>query len=88
MIEGSVDLIQLRAKTSSVEQIRRMAEAILPVTRKADVGLVINDYLSVAWELGTEFCHLGQEDFFDAGFPAGSDDDAVQKKVRRAAHLM
>jgi thiamine-phosphate pyrophosphorylase len=68
LCDGGADLIQLRAKTSSVEQIRRMAEAILPVTRKANVGLVINDYLSVAWELGTEFCHLGQEDFFDAGF--------------------
>jgi thiamine-phosphate pyrophosphorylase len=44
-----------------------MAEAILPVTRRANVGLVINDHLDIARETGAEFCHLGQEDFFDAG---------------------
>jgi len=45
-----------------------MAEAILPVTRRAGVGLVINDHLELAQELGVEFCHLGQEDFFGAGY--------------------
>jgi thiamine-phosphate pyrophosphorylase len=45
-----------------------MAEAILPITRRANVGLVINDYLEVAKEVGAEICHLGQEDFFDAGY--------------------
>jgi thiamine-phosphate pyrophosphorylase len=44
-----------------------MAAAILPVTRAAGVGLVINDYPDIAAEVGAEFCHLGQEDFFDAG---------------------
>ncbi len=44
-----------------------MAEKILPITRAASVGLVINDYLEIARETGAEFCHLGQEDFFDAG---------------------
>jgi thiamine-phosphate pyrophosphorylase len=45
-----------------------MAEAILPVTRKAGVGLVINDHPAIARETGAELCHLGQEDFFDAGY--------------------
>ena len=64
---GGSDLIQLRAKNSSPEEIRAMAEKILPVTKRANVGLVINDHLEIARELGAEFCHLGQEDFFDAG---------------------
>lgn len=67
LCDGGADLIQLRAKTSSPDEIRRMAEAILPITRKADVGLVINDHLEIAREIGAELCHLGQEDFFDAG---------------------
>jgi thiamine-phosphate pyrophosphorylase len=67
LCDGGSDLIQLRAKNSSPDEIRRMAENILPVTRRADVGLVINDRLEIARELGAEFCHLGQEDFFDAG---------------------
>jgi thiamine-phosphate pyrophosphorylase len=67
LCDGGADLIQLRAKESSPEQIRRMAEAILPVTRAANVGLVINDDLEIARAVGAEFCHLGQEDFFEAG---------------------
>jgi len=67
LCDGGSDLIQLRAKKSSRDEIRRMAEAILPVTRRANVGLVINDCLEIARDLGAEFCHLGQEDFFDAG---------------------
>jgi len=64
---GGADIIQLRAKHSPVEELRQMAEAILPVTRDAGVPLVINDHLSIAREVSAEFCHLGQEDFFDAG---------------------
>src|SRR5689334_18115553 len=68
LCDGGADLIQLRAKTSPVDEVQRMAEAILPVTRRANVGLVINDHLSVAREVGADFCHLGQEDFFNAGY--------------------
>ena len=67
LCDGGSDLIQLRAKDSWPDEIRRMAEKILPVTRRANVGLVINDQLEIARDLGAEFCHLGQEDFFDAG---------------------
>lgn len=67
LCDGGADLIQLRAKTSPLDDIRRMAEAILRVTRQAGVDFVINDYLDIARELGAEICHLGQEDFFDAG---------------------
>ncbi len=67
LCDGGADLIQLRAKNSSLDEIRRMAEAILPVTRSANVGLVINDHLDIARQVGAEFYHLGQEDFFDIG---------------------
>ena len=67
LCDGGADLIQLRAKKSTPDEIRRMAEKILPVTRRANVGLVINDHPDIARETGAEFCHLGQEDFFDAG---------------------
>jgi thiamine-phosphate pyrophosphorylase len=67
LCDGGADLIQLRAKNSSLEQIRSMAEAILPITTRANVGLVINDHLSIAREFGAELCHLGQDDFFGQG---------------------
>jgi thiamine-phosphate pyrophosphorylase len=67
LCDGGSDIIQLRAKNSTEDEVRRMAEVILPVTRRAGVLLVINDFLSVAKDVGAEFCHLGQEDFFDNG---------------------
>src|SRR6185369_13586303 len=67
LCDGGSDLIQLRAKNASRDEVRRMAEAIHPITKKAGVWLVINDHLDVAREVGAEICHLGQEDFFDAG---------------------
>lgn len=67
LCDGGADLIQLRAKNSPVEEIRLMSEAILPITKRANVGLVINDHLSVARQVGAELCHLGQEDFSDLG---------------------
>jgi thiamine-phosphate pyrophosphorylase len=67
LCDGGADLIQLRAKNSSPGEIRRITESILPVTRRGNVSLVINDHPEIARELGVEFCHLGQEDFFDAG---------------------
>ena len=63
LCDGGSDLIQLRAKKSSPEEIHRMAEKILPITKQAGAGLVINDYPDIARDLGAELCHLGQEDF-------------------------
>jgi thiamine-phosphate pyrophosphorylase len=67
LCEGGADLIQLRAKDAPREVVVRMAQAIVPVARAAGVGLVINDHLDIAREVGAEICHLGQEDFFDGG---------------------
>jgi len=82
LCDGGADLIQLRAKNSSLEEIRRLAKAILPVTRRANVGLVINDHPAIAQEVGAEFCHLGQEDFFDAGRALVSEVRSQKSEVR------
>jgi thiamine-phosphate pyrophosphorylase len=68
LCDGGADLIQLRAKDSPLDEVRHMAESILPITRRAGIPLVINDHLEIAREIGAEICHLGQEDFFDAGY--------------------
>jgi thiamine-phosphate pyrophosphorylase len=67
LCDGGSDLIQLRAKKSSLDEIRAMAGKILSITRGANVGFVINDYPEIARDLGAECCHLGQEDFFGTG---------------------
>jgi thiamine-phosphate pyrophosphorylase len=79
---GGADLIQLRAKNSTLDEIRAMAHEILPITRAANVGLVINDHLRIAGEVGAEFCHLGQEDFFHAGYNRVSELPRVGAGVR------
>jgi thiamine-phosphate pyrophosphorylase len=67
LCDGGSDLIQLRAKNCELVEIRRMAAAIQPILRDANVGLVINDHYEIARDLGANLCHLGQEDFFEAG---------------------
>jgi thiamine-phosphate pyrophosphorylase len=63
LCEGGSDLIQIRAKGCSREEIRRIGARVAPVLERAGVGLVINDYPQLAVDLGAPFCHLGQEDF-------------------------
>jgi thiamine-phosphate pyrophosphorylase len=82
LCDGGSDLIQLRAKNSSPDEIRVLAEKILPVTRRAGVGLVINDHLEIARTLGAEFCHLGQEDFFEAGHQHVSEIQNPKSEIR------
>ena len=82
LCDGGSDLIQLRAKNSSPDEIRRMAEKVLPVARAANVGLVINDHLEITREIGADICHLGQEDFFDAGFTQVSQLKIKNKKLK------
>ena len=88
LCDGGSDLIQLRAKNCPLDEVRQMAQAILPVTRRAGVGLVINDHLAIATEMGAEYCHLGQEDFFDGGYTRVSQlsTSAAQLKIGLSTH--
>ena len=67
LCDGGSDLIQLRAKDWSPDDIRKMAAALRAITSRAGVWLVINDHPSIASEVGAGVCHLGQEDFFERG---------------------
>ena len=82
LCEGGADLIQLRAKDWSTDRIRETAEALLPITQVANVGLVINDYWGVASEIGADLCHLGQEDFFEAGYTSATDLEPSNQKLK------
>ncbi|MFO1498427.1 MAG: thiamine phosphate synthase [Verrucomicrobiota bacterium] len=68
LCDGGSDLVQLRLKEATQDHVQRVAESILPITERAGVGLVINDYPAVAAAIGAPLCHLGQEDFFDRGY--------------------
>jgi len=70
LIEGGVDIIQLRAKNESREQITEMAKAILLSTRPAGIPLIINDYPDIAMKVDADGVHLGQEDLQETTFAA------------------
>ncbi len=62
MMEGGVDILQIRAKHSSPSEIRTMAEAVLTVTRSAGIPLIINDFPDIAAEVDADGVHIGQDD--------------------------
>lgn len=62
MIEGGVDLIQLRAKKSSVAQIVDLARRVHQMTELAGIPLVVNDHAEVAAQVTVEGVHVGQDD--------------------------
>lgn len=61
-IAGGADVIQLRDKKASDEELLRVAEKILSVTRPRGIPLIINDRLEVARLAAADGVHLGQED--------------------------
>lgn len=59
---GGVDLLQLRAKRLTLQEIEKLARLMLPITRSHGVPLIINDHLAIAAEIGSEGVHVGQDD--------------------------
>jgi thiamine-phosphate pyrophosphorylase len=62
LVRGGVDVLQLRAKEYSKLDVVRCAEAMLPVTRRFGVPLILNDYPDLLREVDAQGCHVGQED--------------------------
>jgi len=73
LCEGGADVIQLRAKGAKPEEMVELANAIIPITNRAGIGLVINDHPEVARQVGADAVHMGQEDFFAAGLAKATD---------------
>ena len=62
MIDGGVDLIQLRAKRQSLQEIVDLAGALHQISSKAGTPLIVNDYAEVAAKVPVDGVHLGQDD--------------------------
>ena len=62
MIQGDVDLIQLRAKKQSLEEIIDLARVLHEITSRAGIPLIVNDHAEVAATVPVEGIHLGQDD--------------------------
>ncbi len=62
MVEGGIDVVQLRAKGHAPDEIERWAEALLPICREAGVPFFINDHAAIAVSVGADGVHVGQDD--------------------------
>jgi len=62
MIEGGVDLIQLRGKGRSIEELSDIATALHQLTMKSYTPLIVNDHAVVASRVPLEGVHVGQDD--------------------------
>ena len=62
MLEGGIDVIQLRAKKAPKEEVECLAKEVMPLTRAAGVPLIINDHADVAAKVGADGVHVGQDD--------------------------
>lgn len=73
LLEGGVDVLQLRAKGADEEVIEGYARRVIALTEPAGVPLILNDYPQIVPSVGAQGAHVGQEDFSveDARWRAG-----------------
>jgi len=62
MIEGGVDLIQLRGKNKSIDELANLATELHELTAKSSTPLIVNDHAEIASRVPVEGVHVGQDD--------------------------
>jgi thiamine-phosphate pyrophosphorylase len=62
MISGGVDLIQLRGKGKSIDELINLAFEIHEITAPSDTPLIVNDHAEIAAQVPVEGVHVGQDD--------------------------
>lgn len=74
MLEGGVDIVQLRAKGRPAQEVAALAQALAPAAREAGIHFIINDHPALVGPAGATGAHVGQDDleFPDARRLAGA----------------
>jgi thiamine-phosphate pyrophosphorylase len=62
MIEGGVDLIQLRGKGKSLDELAGHAARLHELTAGSSTPLIVNDHAEIASQIPVEGVHVGQVD--------------------------
>src|SRR5260370_5401387 len=62
MIEGGVDLIQLRGKTKSIGELVELSAELHELAAKSSTPLIVNDHAEIAGRVPVEGVHVGQDD--------------------------
>jgi len=83
LLDGGVDLLQLRAKNQSESDIIAWAKLIQPLCKTAGIPFIVNDYPEIAKLVGADGVHIGQDDGTLADVRAIVGDDMI---VGRSTH--
>ena len=62
MIEGGVDLVQLRGKNKSMGELIELSAELHELTAKSSAPFIVNDHAAIANRVPVEGVHLGQDD--------------------------
>jgi thiamine-phosphate pyrophosphorylase len=62
MLEGGVDILQLRAKGKLAPEIVSLAQRVEPICRDFGTPLIINDHPWLVARCAAAGCHIGQDD--------------------------
>jgi len=62
LLEGGVDVLQLRAKDVPLSVVAELAEEIHALTAPLGVPLILNDYPELLRDVPAEGAHVGQDD--------------------------
>src|SRR5215475_12710857 len=62
MVEGGVDLIQLRGKNNSIGELVELSKELHELPAKSGTPLIVNDYAEIARRIPVEGVHVGQDD--------------------------
>ena len=62
MVEAGVDLIQLRGKNKSIEELMELSAELHELTAKSSTPLIVNDHAEIARRVPVEGVHVGQDD--------------------------
>ena len=62
MIEGGVDLIQLRGKNKLLGELVNLSAELHELAAKSSTPLIVNDHAEIARRVAVDGMHVGQED--------------------------
>lgn len=80
MLKGGVDIVQIRAKSSTASEAARLARQVAPAVREAGALLILNDFPSATTEAEADGVHIGQDDGSVAGARAAAGEDRLVGK--------
>ena len=62
LVAGGIDIVQLRGKNRSLDELSALAEKLLPLTVPARIPLIANDHAEIAQRVEVQGVHVGQDD--------------------------